>query len=391
MRSRRSSRSASRDGDRVVLVVHGKGNHSPRGQAVLRGEIAAWLSQGRSARHVAAFATAPDDARRHWRACSCSWRADRDAVSQPLARAPDAPPATTKEPADGRQGEEYLDGGRAHRLGRRQAPPPHAHDALRARRLRGDPRLPPRRRVDRDLPPPRAPHPPLRLVQADDDRAALHPRAGHRGVRRRSSATTRMDEAYLRPIVWVGDGAMGVYAPDNPIRTAVVAWRWGAYLGKTALEQGIRVKVSSWARHHIHVSLAKGKIMGQYTNSMHGQARGQDGRLRRGRAHGRAGLRQRGLRREPLHRQEGQAHHAAALGVDPGGHHPRHHPHARPRGGHPRRRGDDHPRPALPRRRGLLHRHRRRGHPHPRGRQPQDRRGRSAPSPSGSRRATSTS
>jgi len=48
------------DGDRVVLVVHGKGSHSPRGHAVLRGEIAAWLSQGRSARHVAAFSTAPD-------------------------------------------------------------------------------------------------------------------------------------------------------------------------------------------------------------------------------------------------------------------------------------------------------------------------------------------
>lgn len=76
-----------------------------------------------------------------------------------------------------------------------------------------------------------------------------------------------MDEAYLRPIVWVGDGAMGVYAPNNPIRTAVVAWKWGAYLGAGAVEQGIRVKVSSWARHHIHVSLAKGKIMGQYTNS----------------------------------------------------------------------------------------------------------------------------
>lgn len=77
-----------------------------------------------------------------------------------------------------------------------------------------------------------------------------------------------MEEAYLRPIVWIGDGAMGIYAPDNPIRTAVVAWRWGAYLGKSAVEKGIRVKVSSWARHHIHVSLAKGKIMGQYTNSV---------------------------------------------------------------------------------------------------------------------------
>jgi branched-chain amino acid aminotransferase len=77
----------------------------------------------------------------------------------------------------------------------------------------------------------------------------------------------KMDEAYLRPVVFVGDGAMGVYAPDNPIRTVIVAWRWGAYLGKTALDQGIRAKISSWARHHLHVSLAKGKIMGQYTNS----------------------------------------------------------------------------------------------------------------------------
>jgi DNA-nicking Smr family endonuclease len=49
------------DGDRVVAIIHGKGNHSPGGQGVLRGEIAAWLSQGSSARHVAAFATAPDD------------------------------------------------------------------------------------------------------------------------------------------------------------------------------------------------------------------------------------------------------------------------------------------------------------------------------------------
>ncbi|WP_437659508.1 Smr/MutS family protein [Sorangium sp. So ce1182] len=49
-----------RDGDRVVAIVHGKGSHSPGGHAVLRGEIAAWLSHGRVARHVAAFATAPE-------------------------------------------------------------------------------------------------------------------------------------------------------------------------------------------------------------------------------------------------------------------------------------------------------------------------------------------
>jgi DNA-nicking Smr family endonuclease len=49
------------EGDRVVAIIHGKGSHSPRGVAVLRGEIGAWLSDGRAARHVMAFATAPDD------------------------------------------------------------------------------------------------------------------------------------------------------------------------------------------------------------------------------------------------------------------------------------------------------------------------------------------
>ena len=77
----------------------------------------------------------------------------------------------------------------------------------------------------------------------------------------------KMEEAYLRPVVYVGDGAMGVYAPNNPIRTMIVAWRWGVYLGAEALDKGIRCKISSWARHHNSVSLSKGKIMGQYTNS----------------------------------------------------------------------------------------------------------------------------
>lgn len=77
-----------------------------------------------------------------------------------------------------------------------------------------------------------------------------------------------MTEAYLRPIVFVGDGSMGIYVPNNPVRTAIIAWRWGAYLGADALAQGIRAKISSFQRHHINVSFAKGKIMGQYTNSV---------------------------------------------------------------------------------------------------------------------------
>ncbi len=77
-----------------------------------------------------------------------------------------------------------------------------------------------------------------------------------------------LTEGYLRPIVFVGDGTMGVYAPENRIRTAIIAWKWGAYLGTTALEQGVRTKISAWVRHHPSIAFAKGKIMGQYTNSV---------------------------------------------------------------------------------------------------------------------------
>jgi branched-chain amino acid aminotransferase len=77
-----------------------------------------------------------------------------------------------------------------------------------------------------------------------------------------------MTEAYLRPLVFIAEGAMGIYVPNNPIHTAIVAWKWGAYLGDDALRLGIRAKISSWQRHHVNVSLAKGKIMGQYTNSV---------------------------------------------------------------------------------------------------------------------------
>ncbi|HVH43584.1 MAG TPA: branched-chain amino acid transaminase [Labilithrix sp.] len=77
-----------------------------------------------------------------------------------------------------------------------------------------------------------------------------------------------LEEGYLRPVVFVGEGAMGIYAPTNPVRTSVIAWKWGAYLGEEALKSGIRTKISSFARHHVNISLAKAKMMGQYTNSV---------------------------------------------------------------------------------------------------------------------------
>ncbi|MBX3128976.1 MAG: branched-chain amino acid transaminase [Polyangiaceae bacterium] len=77
-----------------------------------------------------------------------------------------------------------------------------------------------------------------------------------------------MSEGYLRPLVTIGAGAMGVYAPNNPIETYIIAWKWGAYLGAEALDRGIRCKVSSFSRHHINVAFAKGKLVGQYINSV---------------------------------------------------------------------------------------------------------------------------
>lgn len=77
-----------------------------------------------------------------------------------------------------------------------------------------------------------------------------------------------MADGYLRPVVMMGQGAMGLYAPDNVIETFIVAWKWGAYLGKEGLEKGIRCRVSSFRRHHIDVSFAKGKLIGQYINSV---------------------------------------------------------------------------------------------------------------------------
>lgn len=78
----------------------------------------------------------------------------------------------------------------------------------------------------------------------------------------------KQEEAYLRPLVFVGDGKMGLYAIDNPTRVAIITWKWGTYLGEEALETGIRAKVSSYTRNHPNSLFPKGKISGHYVNSI---------------------------------------------------------------------------------------------------------------------------
>ncbi|MGD8858967.1 MAG: branched-chain amino acid transaminase [Myxococcales bacterium] len=77
-----------------------------------------------------------------------------------------------------------------------------------------------------------------------------------------------LDECYLRPLAYVGAGAMGLYGRDNPIHVTIAAWRWGAYLGDEGLEKGIRAKVSSYNRPGINIAMTKAKIVGNYVNSI---------------------------------------------------------------------------------------------------------------------------
>ena len=77
----------------------------------------------------------------------------------------------------------------------------------------------------------------------------------------------KMESCYLRPLAWMGDGAMGLGAV-NPIRAAIAVWEWGAYLGDEGLKAGIRAKISSFTRMHVNSAMVKGKITGQYVNSV---------------------------------------------------------------------------------------------------------------------------
>jgi branched-chain amino acid aminotransferase len=78
----------------------------------------------------------------------------------------------------------------------------------------------------------------------------------------------KLEACYLRPIAFYGSEKMGVSPKGAQVHIAIAAWPWGAYLGAEALENGIRVKTSSFARHHINVTMARAKFAGTYANSI---------------------------------------------------------------------------------------------------------------------------
>lgn len=76
-------------------------------------------------------------------------------------------------------------------------------------------------------------------------------------------------EGYIRPLLYLGPAEVGVYPGDTPdVHLAIITWKWGAYLGAEAVQKGIRVKVSTYAKHHVNSVLLKGKVVGHYVNSV---------------------------------------------------------------------------------------------------------------------------
>jgi branched-chain amino acid aminotransferase len=78
----------------------------------------------------------------------------------------------------------------------------------------------------------------------------------------------KLESAYIRPIAFYGSEKMGVSPRGAKTHVAVAAWPWGAYLGEDGIEKGIRVKTSSYARHHVNVSMCRAKYSGTYANSI---------------------------------------------------------------------------------------------------------------------------
>lgn len=78
----------------------------------------------------------------------------------------------------------------------------------------------------------------------------------------------KLKSAYIRPIVFMGDGEMGLHATKNPIRVSIAAWPWGTYLGEDGVKNGIRAKISSFTRPTVNSIMNKSKTCGNYINSI---------------------------------------------------------------------------------------------------------------------------
>ncbi len=87
-------------------------------------------------------------------------------------------------------------------------------------------------------------------------------------VQKEIIAKNGLESAYVRPLVYYGSEGLGLHATSLSVHVAIATWEWGAYLGAENLERGIRVRTSSFSRHHINAAMGKAKANGQYINSI---------------------------------------------------------------------------------------------------------------------------
>ena len=78
----------------------------------------------------------------------------------------------------------------------------------------------------------------------------------------------KLESCYIRPIAFFGSEKMGISTRGASVHVSIAAWPWGAYLGEDGLKRGIRVKTSSYSRHHVNVSMCRAKYSGTYANSI---------------------------------------------------------------------------------------------------------------------------
>ena len=78
----------------------------------------------------------------------------------------------------------------------------------------------------------------------------------------------KLESCYIRPLVWIGDEKLGVSPKGNRIHVMIAAWAWGAYLGEEGMTRGIRVKTSSYTRHHVNITMTQAKAVSNYSNSI---------------------------------------------------------------------------------------------------------------------------
>ena len=78
----------------------------------------------------------------------------------------------------------------------------------------------------------------------------------------------KLSSAYIRPLVWIGSEKLGFSPKGNTVHAMIAAWTWGAYLGEDGLNKGIRIKTSSYARHHVNITMTQAKTVSNYTNSI---------------------------------------------------------------------------------------------------------------------------